>query len=115
MKKTSFLLFFVLPFLLINCSNEHKLEFAEFPKFDAHVHIDSFDEGFAEIAKEHNFKLLTLVTRSASREHIDREFTWAHHQHLKNPDIVYFSTTIGMENWNDPDWQSVSINIPTLP
>jgi len=107
--KKRIVLIFIFSILLIFCDQEEKPEFSTFPKFDAHVHYDSFDQGFAETAREHNFKLMTLVTRSASQEHIDREFAWAHHQHEKNPNLVYFSTTFSMENWDDPNWQSRTI------
>jgi hypothetical protein len=84
-------------------------DYATFPKIDAHVHIDTFAPDFALLARREGFRLMTLVTRSASQAHIDREFAWARAQHEAAPEIVSFATTISMENWNDPAWQESTI------
>ncbi len=84
-------------------------DYATFPKVDAHAHIDTFEPDFAMLARDEGFRLTTLVTRSATREHIDREFAWARSQHERFPETVSFATTISMENWSDPDWQQVTI------
>ncbi len=85
-------------------------DYVAFPKIDAHVHIDTFKPDFAMLAARQGFRLMTLVTRSASQEHIDREFAWAKSQHENSPETVSFATTISMENWDDPDWQEVTIS-----
>jgi hypothetical protein len=61
------------------------------------------------LARDNGFRLMTLVTRSSSQEHIDREFAWASSQHEHLPETVSFATTISMENWSDPDWQQITI------
>ncbi|MEJ2239728.1 MAG: amidohydrolase family protein [Gemmatimonadales bacterium] len=85
-------------------------DYASFPKIDAHVHIDTFEPDFVMLARDEGFGLMTIVTRSASQEHIDREFAWASSQHQDSPETVSFATTINMENWRDPDWQQVTIS-----
>ncbi len=85
-------------------------DYAAFPKIDAHVHIDTFEPDFVMLARDEGLRLMTLVTRSASREHIDREFAWARSQHEAFPEAVSFATTISMENWSDPDWQQNTIS-----
>ncbi len=92
---------------VLSCSGTP--EYAGFPKIDAHVHIDTFEPDFAMLARREGFRLMTLVTRSASQEHIDREFAWARSQNEDSPETVSFATTISMENWSDPDWQEITI------
>jgi hypothetical protein len=84
-------------------------EYATIPKIDAHVHIDTFEPAFAELARREGFRLVTLVTRSAEQAHIDREFAWARAQHEAYPKTVSFATTISMETLGDPAWQERTI------
>jgi hypothetical protein len=85
-------------------------DYATFPKIDTHVHIDTFEPDFVILARQEGFRLMTLVTQSATQEHIDREFAWARSQHEDSPETVSFATTISMENWSAPDWQQVTIS-----
>jgi hypothetical protein len=84
-------------------------DYAGSPKIDSHVHIDTYEPDFVLLAKEEGFRLMTLVTRSANQEHIDREFAWARSQHEAFPETVSFATTISMEDFGNPDWQQVTI------
>lgn len=85
-------------------------DYATFPKADAHVHIDTFEPDFVMLARHEGFRLMTLVTRSATQEHIDREFAWAKSQREEFPGTVSFATTISMENWSDPNWEQITIS-----
>ncbi|MBN1481034.1 amidohydrolase family protein [candidate division KSB1 bacterium] len=102
--------FYFLPLLFSALSCTRPVDYLSFPKIDAHVHIDTFAPDFALLAREHNFTLMTLVTRSAHQEHIDREFAWAEAQHSQFPETVFFATTICLENRNDPNWQQLTID-----
>jgi len=93
---------------LLSCSRVP--DYATFPKADAHIHIDTFEPDFVMLARHEGFRLMTLVTRSATQEHIDREFDWAKSQHEEFPETVSFATTISMETWSDPDWEQVTIS-----
>jgi predicted TIM-barrel fold metal-dependent hydrolase len=92
---------------VLSCSRTP--DYATFPKIDAHVHINTFEPDFITLATREGFRLMTLVTRSAPQEHIDRAFSWASLQQNSFPETVSFATTISMENWSDPDWQQVTI------
>ena len=85
-------------------------DYATFPKIDAHVHINTFAPDFVLLAKREGFQLMTLVTRSAPQEHIDRQFAWASAQHERFPETVSFATTICLEDWGDPSWQQNTID-----
>lgn len=65
-------------------------DYATFPKIDTHVHIDTLEPDFVMLARHEGFRLMTLVTRSAAQEHIDREFAWARSQHEDFPETVSF-------------------------
>jgi hypothetical protein len=93
---------------VLSCSSVP--EYAAFPKIDSHVHIDTFEPDFVTLAEDEGFRVMTLVTRSASQEHIDREFAWASSQHRTFPETVSFATTISMENWSDRDWERITIS-----
>lgn len=93
---------------VLSCSRAP--DYATFPKIDTHVHIDTFEPDFVMLARHEGFRLMTLVTRSAAQEHIDREFTWARSQREDFPETVSFATTISMENWSDPGWQQITIS-----
>ena len=103
MSKRAIVFCAALGMIIMSCSSAP--DYASFAKIDAHVHIDTFAPDFVNLAKQHNFALMTLVTTSASQEHINREFAWASYQHEQFPETVNFATTICMENRNDPNWQ----------
>ncbi|NIM47929.1 MAG: amidohydrolase family protein [Gemmatimonadales bacterium] len=93
---------------VLSCSRVS--DYATFPKIDAHVHIDTFKPDFVMMARDEGFRLMTLVTRSGTQEHIDREFAWARSQHESFPETVAFATTISMEDWGDPAWEESTIS-----
>lgn len=97
----------VLALLIWSCSPRPSFE--SFPKIDAHVHIDTFNPAFIQIAEKNNFKLMTLVTGSGSRLEIDQQLAWASHQQHAFPKTVAYAATICMENWSDADWQAQTI------
>ena len=78
--------------------------FESFPKIDAHFHLNTADPAVVEFAERHGFRLMTLVTGSASREEIDRELAWASAQHRARPRTVAYATTFSMEGWGEEGW-----------
>ena len=101
-------------FILINCvilftgcGEKYFTEedFKLIKKIDVHVHIRTFDSTFVKQAKEHNFELLTICTRSSSQEYIDKQFKFALFQKESFPEQVAFATTFSMEDWGKPGWQ----------
>ncbi len=112
MKKTILKLFVIaFMFYLIGLSGCTKKspDYATFPKIDAHVHLGNPEFDFAELAKQNNFRFLTLCTRASSQEFINKQFDLYSHQHEKNPNIISFASTFSMEGWGEPDWQAKTI------
>jgi predicted TIM-barrel fold metal-dependent hydrolase len=82
-----------------------KPDFKTFPKIDAHVHLETSDDSFIQLVKENNFKLLTLVTRSASQPVIREEFNYARALYGGHPEIIAFATTFTMDGFDKSGWQ----------
>jgi len=80
-------------------------EFNAFPKIDSHVHLETSDDSFVEIIEESNFKLMTLVTRSAPQAVIQDEFNYAKNLHKQHPQDINFATTFSMDGFGEPDWE----------
>ena len=94
--------------LMTACSQ--KLEFKTFPKIDAHVHLETNDDAFVNVVEDYNFKLMTLVTRSAPQPVIDVEFKYAQNLYEKHPQTIAFATTFTMDGFGEPDWEERTIN-----
>ncbi len=92
---------------LSGCSQ--KPDFKTFPKIDAHVHLETSDDSFVQVLKENNFKLMTLVTGSASQPVINEEFDFAKALHDKYPEFISFATTFSMDGFGEPGWQQRTI------
>ena len=87
----------------------HAQDFKTFPKIDAHVHLETSDDSFVKIVEENNFKLMTLVTRSAPQTVIANEFEYAKTLHKKHPETIAFATTFTMDGFGDPGWENKTI------
>jgi len=85
------------------------LSFETLSKIDSHVHIRTSEPSFIEQAQADNFRLLTIVTCSASQQEIDQQLHFAQFQQEKFPATVAFTTTFSMEGWGTPAWQSRTI------
>lgn len=85
-------------------------EFNTFPKIDAHVHLETGDDSFVKIVEENNFKMISLVTRSAHQPEIDIEFEYARALRAKHPGVIGFATTFTMDGFGEPDWEEKTID-----
>jgi predicted TIM-barrel fold metal-dependent hydrolase len=95
------LFFFVL--FAMGCSRQP--EFQAFPKVDAHVHLETYDESFVDVLRENHMKLITLVTRSNPQPEILQEFNFAKTLHSHHPDQIAFATTFSMDGFGEPGWE----------
>ena len=80
-------------------------EFTSFPKIDSHFHLETSDDSFIEIMERNQFKLMTLVTRSAPQPVIQEEFNYAKALYDKYPETIAFATTFSMDGFGEPDWE----------
>jgi len=81
--------------------NYNMEDFYKTEKIDAHVHLNSSDSSWIEIAKEDNFKLLSINVDYSDFNPIEEQYLFAL-KHLKeNPDVFAFSSTFYMTDWDD--------------
>ena len=78
-------------------------DFTTVRKIDTHVHLNAENPALAELAKEDNFKLLT-VNVDVPRETLPNQKKFALHQIKLNPDRVNFLTAFTLVNWDSTTW-----------
>lgn len=84
-------------------------EFKTFPKIDAHVHLETYDDSFVELIEANQMKLMTLVTRSVEQPVIEEEFNYARALRDKYPGTIAFATTFTMDGFGEPDWEEKTL------
>ena len=82
-------------------------DYKTFPKIDAHMHIETIDESFIDVAKKNNFRLVSLVTNYHST--IEKQFEYVKNLHQKYPETFSFSTSFTINGINEHDWQKKTI------
>ncbi len=90
--------------------NKSVPRFEDFPKIDAHVHIQTSNPEIMKFAKTENFRFITLCVMSDSREYIDRQLQFAKAQREQFPQALAYTTTFSMEGFEDPGWLEEVIN-----
>ncbi len=95
--------------LLISCSGSADPDFRDFPKIDAHVHLETYDESFVEVIRENHMQLITLVTRSNPWPDIEEEYAYAQTLHDHHPDQIFYATTFSMEGYGEPGWEATTL------
>ncbi len=91
--------------MMISCTQNKTPNYNDFPKIDAHVHVRTENPLVMEIAKTHNFKYLSIATRSGSQESIDKQLNITKKVKEVNPNQLAFTTTFSMENFEKAGWQ----------
>jgi predicted TIM-barrel fold metal-dependent hydrolase len=98
---------FLITVFLIGCST--RPEFRTFPKVDAHVHLETYDESFMEVIQQNHMRLITLVTGSNSQPMILEEYNYAKTLHDHHPDQIGFATTFSMDGFGEPGWEESTL------
>ncbi|CAL1518802.1 amidohydrolase family protein [Chitinophaga sp. MM2321] len=83
-------------------------DYAAVRKIDAHVHIRTTDTTLVHIAREDNFRLLTIVVDEEPGMEAQEQF--AIQQKTQFPQYVSFATTFSVDGWNNRDWSSKTID-----
>lgn len=84
-------------------------DFVEVAKIDAHVHINSTDPAFLDIARENNFRLLSINTDYADFPPIEEQRRVARELRGTYPDRIAFVATFRMEGWDEPEWREKTL------
>jgi predicted TIM-barrel fold metal-dependent hydrolase len=107
--KFQFYLLIMIIFTLFICCSEQPLDFHEFDKIDAHVHVNTENPAFLEIAKENNFRLLTINTDVPYFPDISVQEGYAIFQKARFPGIISYAATFKMQGWDEADWQQKTV------
>lgn len=78
-------------------------DFSSVKKIDTHVHLNAESPVLAELAKEDNFRLIT-VNVDVPRETLANQKKFALHQISLYPDQVDFLTAFTLVNWDSANW-----------
>jgi hypothetical protein len=105
MRKNWFVVLPVVLMVLAGCTEKKPLSYNDFPKIDAHVHIQTEKPEIIQAAMEENFRFLTICVGGSSQERIDEQRIIAKNVHDKSPQALAYVTTFSMENFEQPGWQ----------
>lgn len=94
----------ILVFLLPACTVDRTELYAEMTKIDAHVHVRTSNPAIMEFARAEGFKLLTINTRSNSREYIDEQREYAMNMKQLYPEDIGWLATFSMEDFEEAGW-----------
>lgn len=73
-------------------------------KYDTHVHINTYDTAFINLAKEDNFKLLTVNVNPSTYPSVDNQENVALSLINNFPEQVAYATTFTMKDWGTDLW-----------
>lgn len=105
--KTIRILFFILPFFVVSCTNNRFYtieDFARVPKTDAHYHIYSPGNNSVEQAQKDNFSLLAINTFSEDCERVHDVQLNSMGIKKQNPEVIDFTATFCLDGWDDSLW-----------
>lgn len=84
---------------------------ADYPaveKIDAHVHIWTADTTIIHVAREDNFRMLTIVVDEDPGIVLQEQYATQHQKQF--PQYVSFATSFSVDEWDAPDWSKKTID-----
>jgi len=85
-------------------------DFKSVKKFDTHIHINTDETSFIELAKEDNFHFLDIVDDRPFGLPMAEQHKFAFH-HLKNfPEQMMVATTFSVKDFKSEDWAEKAIS-----
>lgn len=79
-------------------------DFEKLRKFDAHVHANTPDHVFLDIARKDNFELLSINVDYPDFPNLHEQAEVAHALQAADPARFHFATTFSMKGFGSPDW-----------
>lgn len=104
MRRNLFVVLSVVLMVMAGCTEKKPLSYKDLSKIDAHVHVRTENPIVMEIAKAHNFKYLSIATRSASQENIDAQLNFTKEVKKAYPNEIAYATTFSMDDFGRPGW-----------
>ena len=106
MKKPDlFIVLSAVAFLFSACGTDKAPNYADVPKIDAHVHIQTDNPAIMEAASSQNFRFISLCRRSSSQKFIDEQLFFAKKMRANYPNKLAYTSTFSMEGFEQPGWQ----------
>jgi len=79
-------------------------------KVDAHVHANSTNSAFIELAIKNNFKLLSINVDYPDFPAIEKQLDITTKFKAEHPDVLAFASTFSMKEWSNSQWSSEVIS-----
>jgi hypothetical protein len=98
-----------------NSANSDTLEyytaddFTKLVKYDTHIHFDTFDTTLLELARQQNFKFLTINVNAPSSPALEDQQKVALELIKLYPENLAYATSFYAQDFDDPQWQAKSI------
>src|SRR5690606_32560048 len=83
-------------------------DFSSVPKVDAHFHINSESSAMTDLAREDNFRLLTVNVDNGRRP-LDTQYQFATYQAGQSPEVVNFISAFDLKRWDSAGWENEAI------
>src|SRR3954452_54506 len=86
-------------------------DFNSVEKYDAHMHLNTYDESFVKQSHEDNFKLITInvdVASDFATIYEQQEFAVQHSKKFKG--VVNFASTFSVNNFSDDKWLEETVD-----
>lgn len=120
--RTSLTLFIILFISILTCSSPKaevdrnnnlyysKEDFRKIKKFDTHIHINTEQTAFIQLAKENNFQFLDIIDDRPFGLPMAGQESIAF-KHLKSyPEQMKVATTFSVHDFDNPNWTEKTIN-----
>jgi predicted TIM-barrel fold metal-dependent hydrolase len=90
-------------------SSYEMVDFAHVRKFDAHVHANTEDRHFLDIAAKDGFELLSINVDYPDFPKLERQAQVAHTLQAADPKRFHYLTTFSMKGFESPQWTADTI------
>ena len=81
-------------------------DFAQVPKFDAHVHANTDDHAFLDIARNDGFEILSINVDYPDFPPLSVQARVAHTLQASDPQRFHFATTFSMKGFRQDGWSA---------
>ncbi len=97
--------------LFAACSQHYSMDdYNKVAKIDTHVHLNSYDTILGALAKEDNFRLLTVNVDAPGNPPVSQQERYALKQVAAFPDRVNFLASFNLQNWGKSKWREQTVS-----
>ena len=84
-------------------------DFESVPKFDSHVHINTNETAYIELARKDNFRFLNIVDDRPFGLPMEEQQEIALYHLNNNPEQLTVAATFSVDDWDSPKWVQKTI------